>query len=153
MQSTSLILFLTYAITVAFLWGVAPITHKILLSNISPITFTCISMGIMATCAAIMFIACKKQVIKDIKKCEPNVILYFALATIITSFIPFMIYLYLMKDHPSHIVTAVTYSSPFFTLFLAWFFLKEPITFLGTVGVFLVIAGIICLSLNYNKKL
>jgi drug/metabolite transporter (DMT)-like permease len=59
-------------------------------------------------------------------------------------------YYYILKNHESSIISALVYSSPVFTLIIAYIFLKERLDIYGISGIFLMILGVILVS-NNNK--
>jgi drug/metabolite transporter (DMT)-like permease len=65
-------------------------------------------------------------------------------------FLANMMYYYILKNHESSIISALVYSSPVFTLIIAYIFLKERLDIYGISGIFLMILGVILVS-NNNK--
>ncbi len=59
-------------------------------------------------------------------------------------------YYYILKNHESSIISALIYSSPVFTLIIAYIFLKERLDIYGISGIFFMILGVILVS-NNNK--
>ena len=67
------------------------------------------------------------------------------------SFIPNILYFYLLKEHDSYVVSALVNSAPVFTVLISYFLLKEKLTKYGIIGIILIVGGIVCLSFNQKK--
>jgi drug/metabolite transporter (DMT)-like permease len=65
---------------------------------------------------------------------------------IVCSFLATLLYYQLMRNHKSHLVTALTYSSPIFTLLLAELVSGERPDQYSRWGVILITLGIVVLS-------
>lgn len=57
-------------------------------------------------------------------------------------FLATLIYFYLIENHKSYLVVALTYSAPLFTALLARWWLGEDISYVGAVGVVLIVVGV-----------
>lgn len=68
--------------------------------------------------------------------------------TIICGFGANILYLWVLQHNDSYVVTAVAFTSPIFTLILAYFILNERVTPISVVGVFMIVIGVYCISMN-----
>ena len=96
----------------------------------------------------ILSIYLKNDVLIDIKKLTFRDGVILVCLPIFTVFIANIIYYYILKKHESSLVSAITYSSPAFTLVLAYLFLNERLDIYGLSGIFAIIAGVILISNN-----
>jgi drug/metabolite transporter (DMT)-like permease len=65
------------------------------------------------------------------------------------SFIPNIIYFFLLKQHDSSIVSALVNSAPVFTVLVSFLLLGEKIHKYELIGIFFIIIGIIAISLRH----
>ena len=70
---------------------------------------------------------------------------------VIVLFFGNIIYYYVLNDNNSSIVTALEGSAPLFTLIVAYYFLNEKVSFIGLIGILLIILGVVCISHNDRK--
>jgi drug/metabolite transporter (DMT)-like permease len=133
---------------VAGLWGGSPIIHKYLLGHIDFRLIMILGSFAYFTCIIILWICNWKLIREESKKLfkKPDLIFWAFLASILTAFLGTYLYFYVLKDNDSYIVTTLTYSSPVFTLLLAYLILNENITLMGLLGVILFIASILCFA-------
>lgn len=144
-------LYIFVALFISFLWGLAPVIHKLVLKNINPITVFILS-GVIYSITMAFFITTQIDTLKkDIPKIEMRDLGLIAFASIIDAFLANFLYYNVLKDNESYIVSALIFSSPAFTLLLGYLFLKENITLMGVLGVFFIVLGVICISTNTYK--
>lgn len=136
------------ALFVSFLWGLAPIIHKHVLKSVDPKVVMVTGGLFYSICLFTFAIYYLKDIKSGFKKLQLRNALWIGFASIITAFIANLIYFYILKDHDSYVIAALIYSSPVFTLILAYYLLKEKVTMMGFVGVAFIMIGIICLALN-----
>lgn len=137
------------ALFVGFLWGLAPIVHKILLKNIDFKLFMVLSSCCFFACTCIFAIYFWKDLVVSAKKQLTIFNLsWIILASVFVGFIANLVYLFVLKDYKSYIVSALIYCSPFFTLALSYLFLKENITYVGASGCILITLGVILIALG-----
>jgi drug/metabolite transporter (DMT)-like permease len=144
------VLFIT--LFIAFIIGLVPILDKILLKTLSPYTVLAGSGIIYILCMIAFLYYYRETIRKDIKKLNYLHILLFAFIAIVGSFIIKILFLNVLKNHHSHIITALVYSAPFFTLLMAYFFLKEDINIYGLIGVLFIILGVVFIAFNNGNK-
>lgn len=136
------------ALFVAFLWGLSPIIHKHILTNIDPKVIMVLS-AFFYTASVALFAAYYWDFIKkETKKLNMNTIILIAFTSIITAFLANLIYFNILKEHDSYIVSALIYSSPIFTLVLAYYLLKEKIRLYGCIGVLFIVVGVALIAMN-----
>jgi drug/metabolite transporter (DMT)-like permease len=139
------------AIFVSFLWGYTPIILKYLLSRFTKTTVI-VTEGILYALFLSFFIFWKNhEFINDVKKFTYVDIGLFFLTAIIGGFLANVLYIFLLEENDSYIITALVSISPLFTLILAYLFTKEKITLYGVLGTILIVIGIILIS--YNDKM
>lgn len=136
------------ALFVAFLWGLSPIIHKHILINVDPKVIMVVSAIFYTASVAIFSAYYWKFLSKEAQKLDLKTIILIAFTSIITAFLANLIYFYILKEHDSYIVSALIYSSPIFTLVLAYYLLKEKITFYGCIGVLFIVVGVVLISMN-----
>lgn len=143
---------LVCGLTLSFLWGLLPAVHKAVLNNNTHHHVVMVISGLAYFFALLVFIIMNnKLLITEGKKIKPSVVIYLAVATICCTFTGSLIYYYALSNYDSHIVTAIAYSCPVFTLIFAYLFLKEDIHILGFIGVLLIVSGVVCIGLNEIK--
>jgi len=139
-----------WSLVVSFLWAVAPIIHKqVFKLGLHPNSM--MAFGGFAYLAVLSMWALYnwKNIRPDIKYlADWRVVALISASAIFTALLSSLIYYHLIKEHAAHLVTAITYTSPFFTLFLSWWLLKENITPFSIVGVALIVLGVILISVQ-----
>lgn len=142
-----------FALFISFLWGLQPVIHKVLLKHIDPKTILIISSFFYTSCIILFAIYNYKEFIKDLKIIDTKSFIVIGITAIFSAFIANLIYFYILKNNESYIVSALIYSSPVFTLILAYFFLKEKITLYGFIGLIFIVIGILFIAKNEEKEL
>ena len=132
----------------SFLWGLSPVIQKHLLQK-----FDKRSLMLFYASANIIFITMlicffNNNLYSDIKTINTYDIFLISTYTFFTIFMANLIFLEVLKYNNSHEAAAIEGIYPFFTLLLAYLFLKEKITVFGILGVILVVLGVICISMN-----
>jgi len=84
----------------------------------------------------------------DIKSVNSYDIFLISTYTFFTIFLANLLFLEVLKYNNTYEVAAIGGIYPFFTLLLAYLFLKEKITVFGILGVILVVLGVVCISFN-----
>lgn len=140
------------AMLVSFLWGLSPIAYKHVLEYIDPMTLIAIQGTLYGIAFILFVIFFRKDLKHKLNTVTKKVMTIMFFAVIFTMIIPMVIFFYLLQKHESYIITALTYSSPIFTLILAYLLLNENITPVGVFGVFLVVLGVVFVSIGRGKK-
>ena len=141
------IIFVFFAILIAFLWGLQPLIHKHLLVKYHWASLIVITSFIFFIMSLILTAFHWNIFLKDIEKIQFNDAATFAFLAIITSFLTSIVYYIVLKGNETPLVVALIYSAPAFTLLLSYFLLKEKINTLSLVGCLLILSGIICIAL------
>jgi len=136
---------------IALLWGVSPIAHKTMIGKIDTKMVFILNSMFYTLCIIGYTIYYWKHLKTEVPKLTSKDIYTVGGISIIMSFIPNILYFYLLKHHDSYLVSALVNSAPIFTVLVSYFLLKNPISNYGIFGVILIIGGIICLSFNENK--
>ena len=134
---------------VAFLWGATPTIHKHVLNKLQPSTVMAVGGLFYFSCLVLFSFYYWKDISSDLRKNASMMsIFWIASVSIIAGFIANLIYLFVLRKNNSYVISALIYSAPIFTLILSYFLLKEKVSFLGLVGVLLIVGGIVCLAFN-----
>ena len=136
------------ALFVSFLWGVVPVIHKFLLHEVHFSVVLVISSVAYITCAMGFAAYNWKELRPRLHYVSATNIAIIVATSAITGFLANLLYLYILKDNESYIVSALIYSSPVFTLLLAYVVLHERMNVLGVVGVLLIVAGVAAIAYN-----
>ena len=139
---------ITASLMVSFLWGLNPVINKHILDTLNPKLLICIE-GIIFFFCLIFYGYCNWfEIKKDLPKVNLKYFLLILISAVVTGFLANVIYLTVLHNHESYVISALVFSAPFFTLILAMIFLKEKINIYGFVGVLLIVFGVICLAFN-----
>jgi uncharacterized membrane protein len=139
---------MSLALLISFLWGLSPVLHKHVLTNIHPKTVLVVSSVIYMICTVVYFIVYRNIIVPDVRNLDRKSLLFIAITAILCGFFTNILYFHILKRYESHIVSALIYSSPVFTLLIAFFFLKEKITPIGFFGVVFIVMGVVMLAFN-----
>ena len=140
--------YILLALISALMWGIAPVIHKVLLVKYQPITIMLMNSFTYAICMILIVFFNYKRFMKDMNKMKYEDVFIIVLSSIGILIIGNLIYYYVLREHNSSLVSALIYSSPVFTLILAYIFLKERLSMYGYLGIFSILLGIIFISLN-----
>jgi len=140
--------YILLALISGFMWGMAPVIHKVLLVKYQPITIMLLNSFTYAISMMLIVFFNYKMFMKDMNKIKYEDILIIVLSSIGILVIGNLIYYYVLREHDSSLVSALIYSSPVFTLILAYIFLKERLSMYGYLGIFSILLGIIFISKN-----
>jgi drug/metabolite transporter (DMT)-like permease len=134
---------------VAFLWATNTVIQKYALNN-SLNQKTVIVVGSLTYLLCIVFFTIYNYDIikKDIKKANLNFISLIIIGSILGTFVATLLFLNLLEKHKSSLVTTLTYTAPVFVLLLALLFLKEKITGIQMLGIFVTVIGIVIIYQN-----
>ena len=137
------------SLCVAFLWATNTVIQKYALNN-SLNQKTVIVVGSLTYLICIVFFTIYNYDIikKDIKKANINFISLIIIGSILGTFVATLLFLNLLEKHKSSLVTTLTYTTPVFVLLLALLFLKEKVTGIQMLGIFVTVIGIMILCQN-----
>lgn len=136
------------AIVIAFLWGVNPFGTKIVLRDL-PYELVLIISGLCYfSCIIALCVIKRERIQASVSKLRMKHVAILLASSILTAFIPNLIFVKLLKHNPTYIITALSYIAPVFTLIIAALFLHEKVTWQAIVGVVFIVfgAGIICFT-------
>ena len=139
--------YILIALFIAALQGAAPVIHKHVLQRIPPRTVIIISSVFYFSCIILFSIYNWKDVSSDLKKVSREDVAWLAFTASVTGFFAHFLYYRILEKHDSHIIAALIYSSPVFTLFFLHFFWGGHITPFEALGIFCTTIGIACISL------
>lgn len=145
-------IYIILAIFISFLWGIQPIIHKHLLNKYNSITIMLSSSIVYCSLTIILSIYKYRDVATDIQKLTSRDIGILVGLPIFTIFMANVIYYYILKNHESSIISALVYSSPAFTLIIAYLLLNERLNLYGLLGIFAIIIGVILISMNNHSS-
>ena len=136
--------FVSVALLIALLWAINPILIKYILDDgLDSRLVLALTSSIYFICMIVFVIWNWKPIVQSAKKkLTLQIFCIVAFSSIFTAFLANYLNVQLLKNHPSYIVTAITFSSPLFTLILASFFLGEMVNIYGIIGVVLIVVGI-----------
>jgi drug/metabolite transporter (DMT)-like permease len=144
--------YIAIALAISFLWGVQPVIHKHLLKKFTPITLMLVSSIVYFALLIVTSVIKNKEVIADFEKMTAKDLGILVALSIFTAFLANIMYYYILKDHESSIISALIYSSPVFTLAIAYLFLKERLDIYGFSGIMAIIVGVILISQNNQSS-
>jgi drug/metabolite transporter (DMT)-like permease len=94
----------------------------------------------------------RKVVLNDLKHMDTTTMLLVVFSAVIAGFFANYLYFNVIKNHASHLVSALVFSSPFFTLLFSYFLLKEDISLTSLIGVMFIVFGVILLAFKAKPK-
>lgn len=140
--------YILVALFIALCWGTLPVAHKSILNHLSPITIMLFSAAIYIFLIIIYASMNINTIYKDIRNITKKDIIIIVLTSAIATFMANVLYYTILKNHESSLISALIYSSPIFTLIIAYIFLKERINTIGIFGILFIVLGIICIAMN-----
>ena len=140
------------ALLVSFLWGIAPVIHKHLMNRSSFVTIMVLSNFVYVFCICIFAYYNRAIIIKEFPKLNMYDFILITFTAMFTAFFANLLYFYVLKDHESSLISALIYSSPIFTLLIAYFFLRESIDIYGLSGIIFIVIGVIFISMNDSNS-
>jgi uncharacterized membrane protein len=138
-----------YSLLIALFWGISPIAHKKLLNNMDT-KFVLIASGLFYSLFLILYSIYYWSYFKqEYKQVEYKYLLYLAGIAFMLSFIPNIIYFFLLKEHDTSVVSALINSAPVFTVLVSFLLLGDKIHKHELIGIFFIIIGVIAISLRH----
>ncbi len=136
------------AFLIAFLWALAALMHKYFLNYISAFTLVILTGLIYGITSIISSLFYKEYLQKDIfdKIIPEKFWLYLIIIVVISSYVTHYIYLHLIQKNETHLVIAITFTSPIFVLLYAILVLGKKISLSSSLGVLLITLGTILIS-------
>lgn len=142
------------ALFISFCWAIAPVGHKYVLqnTNASPATMLFLTFLFHIPCLILLIIFDWTTIKKEIKAMDTISFCILAIIAIISGFLANYIYFHVLRHHASSVVTALVYSSPIFTLILAYLIINERINKLSILGILMIVLGVVLIGLASSKK-
>jgi drug/metabolite transporter (DMT)-like permease len=139
---------LLIAISLAFIYAIAPITYKILVihNNISFETYLLLSTFILFLCSLFYSLMFHNyiDILTEITKISSDLLLLFIINIFIVSFVSQILFYYAIKHTTKlSLFTIITGFYPLITMILSILFLKEKISFKILLGFVISMIGII----------
>ncbi|MEW5315189.1 MAG: hypothetical protein WDW38_006635 [Sanguina aurantia] len=134
-------------LTVAALWGLAPVVQKALLVHLPRQTIFALSTLVYATSAVIYCCFHRQVILQSLPEVTGHQATLIILAAFLGSFAANLLFLEVLKDNPSYVVTALAFTSPIFTVALAASLLGEKIKWTNVFGILLVVCGAVLVVL------
>jgi len=141
------------AFTISIMWAISPIIQKYVLNSLVKETIILISSFCYFCCVALYSIYNHSIICENITKVKLKHFLLILLAAITGAFLPNILFLKILKKNKTSIVTALTYTSPLFTVLFAYFFLRERMNVKIFIGILFIIFGVILITLNDGKSI
>lgn len=138
-------------VIILLLFGIRPVLYKYIIPYIQVESVILISGLFYALLASvyILFMNPPSKVMNDLRVMNNNKLLYFVLlCTALMGLIATYFYLYLLKDTPAFLVTALIAVYPLVTAMTGYLFLNEVVTFKQLIGVVIIITGVAILNLG-----
>lgn len=139
---------------ISLIFSITPIVHKHIFNTVTMNPQTLIVSGAILyfSCTMVYFAFNRKEVLAPLATLKPSIYLLM-IATGALSFYANYLYFNVISKHESYLVSALIFSSPFFTLILAYFFLKEDISLMSAFGVALIVGGVLILALSKKQPI
>jgi len=132
----------------SFIWGLSPVIQKHLLQKFDKRSLMLFYSSTNVLFVTVLLSLYNNKLYADIKSVNTYDILMISTYTFFTIFLAKLLLLEVLKYNNAHEVAAIEGIYPFFTLLLAYLFLKEKITIFGFLGVLFIVLGVVCISLN-----
>ena len=130
------------------MWGVAPLIYKKFLGDLDFKTIMVMVCLVGFLCGLALFAMNSDIVMKDIAKLDYGKLVLLCLLIVVTFFIGNLLYMYVLRDNRSYVITAMAAAIPIVTLLISASFMSEPIGWPGILGVVLTSAGVATIALN-----
>ena len=135
------------ALFVSLLWGISPICFKYAMSQgVEPPLILSISAGTYFVCMLAFATINWEEIRNNTSSLSWTMFGILVATSVFTAFVANMLFLRVLSKRSSYITTALVYSSPAFTMLIAWSVLREDVTVTGFIGVVLVILGVLCIA-------
>ena len=143
---TDKFLLIAEGLFIAALWAVSTICNKKALSHMNPEATLCATVFV-TFCLTLVFMMLHKEKIFHIEnKWNITTWTYVITGALIGNTIAYYLYYKMLSNHPSYLVTALTYTSPLMVTVFAMLFLSEQITLYSWLGVICIIVGVLLVA-------
>lgn len=138
------------SIFISLLWGINPIIMKLLLKEL-PLPFIMIANTVIyIVCLTLYGAFYYNDVVNGFNQINARLIFLLVINVVFMLFVSNVIYLYLLKEHTSSIVSALVCTSPFFTAIIGYLLLKEKLDWRLILGIVMIVLGTIVIAWSYN---
>ena len=135
------------AMTVALLWGVAPVVHKYVLHGRVSEKIILVVGGVAYFIVLMMYwVVHAPEIQHGFKTIRWLDIILISIASVFMNLFAKIIYLNALKHAESYVISSLVYSAPLFTLLFAVLLLHEQVTLWKLVGVCMIVGGITLVS-------
>ena len=136
------------SLLVAFFWACITIIDKYVLHTLQ--THTIVFIGTLATFvfAGLYCLYHKNSIIDDFENVNYTLIFWISVTTFLSVVTANVLYLELLKNHNTAIVSVITYSSPVLVLLMSMILFKEKLNLYSGIGILLVITGTIFVGIS-----
>jgi len=141
-------IYLLMSLFTSFIWGLSPVIQKHLLQKFDKRSLMLFYSSTNVLFVTVLLSLYNNKLYADIKSVNTYDILMISTYTFFTIFLAKLLFLEVLKYNNAHEVAAIEGIYPFFTLLLAYLFLKEKITIFGFMGVLFIVLGVVCISFN-----
>ena len=141
-------IYLLMSLFTSFIWGLSPVIQKHLLQKFDKRSLMLFYSSTNVLFVTLLLSFYNNKLYADIKSVNTYDILMISTYTFFTIFLAKLLFLEVLKYNNAHEVAAIEGIYPFFTLLLAYLFLKEKITIFGFLGVLFIVLGVVCISFN-----
>lgn len=134
------------SLLVAVCWSISPVVYKHVLGSANQASVIFVSAVFYFMLALLYFFVARADIMKDVSKLMRKDVLGWLFLANVAVFAGQIIYLYTLGSHKSYVVTALAFTSPLFTLLLAWLFLREEVSLRAVVGIVAIVVGVVLLA-------
>ena len=139
------------ALAVALLWGLTPVLHKLVMERgVRQATLIVTSFSMYAVCAIAYGVANAGTIAEDLRnRVGIRELAAIAVGAVGGGFLANILFVRaLHASRGSAVVTGLTYGAPLFTVIAAYFLLRERLQMRAMVGILLIVAGSVALTLE-----
>jgi drug/metabolite transporter (DMT)-like permease len=137
------------ALGVSFLWGMVPLIHMRLMQKMNRITVFAIEAFLYFLCIDAIIIYHYDMIKKDLLDESTWDLFLLMLSIVIIGVSADLLYLYVLENNKNPFILPIVYCGPIFTMTLSYLLTKKKSdSIYGLLGVFLIMSGIICISLH-----
>jgi len=145
-------IYIFLSLLIAFAWGIIPSIQKYALHSLPVITVFAIGSVVYFIGAMIFITYYRKEVVTSLSTIDLKVFGLLVFSGFFCALLPNLLFIKILKHNSSYILTALSYTSPVFTLLLSYLWLKEEITLHQVFGILLIIIGVILVAYNKNES-
>ena len=138
-----------YSLVVAAIFGLTPILEKYVLNSITVETMMILS-GLFYGIFMVIYVCCchGPHFMADMRTMveRPSLWILVALSAFLILVVANFLYLSVLKDHKTYIVSAITSAYPFFTVVAGFLLFHEMISITHFIGIVMISGGVFALT-------